>query len=360
MGHSRGTELEYSGHMRSLILCCTVLAACQQPDDHTPYIPDLSPDLRDPCPTPPSAQPELAVTVGERNVLHFSWDSFVAQSLDIPVATGSHVVFHADAIAKTNVMALTFASSNPAVAAVDNHSDSVWVLISAHRAGSSRITAYDSNGVFLDAVTIQVADVDGIAFAGDWLGAPGPTLVAGTTERMRIRLLHGTTELVGWGTTTFAFDGVLQTSTQLLAPSERLPSTEEVFFVAPQSGTGGITASAGTATTHVDVSAIPLAEVDEMQFRVTPDVGCRRQVGGTLRSKGTRVFGPHCWWLVPGGAAVDNWQPWNDGWADEGGWPGDHPDQRYTFTAHEPGVHTMQCRIVGAVTAPLTITTSTD
>jgi len=346
--HLVARHLNKAGDMRILLLCTTLLAACSalDPKSNSNSNPDGGPVF---CPTP-SPVSNLPYTAGESGVLQFAWDSFVGQTLDRPLATGAHARF---TVAPNSLQARTFTSDNPSVASLGNDGFLDPTIV-GHRAGSARITAYDADGKALDGVTIHVADIDGIAFAGDWLGDPGPTVVVGTTERMRIRLLHGTTELVGWGATTFTFDAPLATSEQSLAPLESLPSTEEVFFVAKASGSGAITATAGSATTHLPVAAIAVGGIDQVQLTVTPGTGCRRQVTATLSANGKRVFGPRCTWRVPAGATVQDGQL--DVWFDTGGWPGDHPDQLDTFTAMQAGVFDLRCEILGGPSAPLSIT----
>ena len=336
--------------MRYPILCCIALAACGQANI------SLGPDLGSvDCAPIPDVPPTWPATTGEQGVLRFSWDSFVGQTLDRPLATGSHVHLSASPVSPAGATMIHQISDNFDVASTAEQTPNGTVTVFGHKAGTARILAYDDNNTLLDAVTITVADVDDLAFAGPWHGDLGPEVVVGTTERMRIQLFHGTTELVGWGATTFAFDSPIESSWESLAPIELLPGTEEVFFVATLDGPGTITATAGSATTRQRVNAVSIHAIGHIDFVVKPGSDChRRKVTATLRNGTEPVFGPACTWLVPN-ETVRMTEGSVDGWADTGGWPGDHPDKQYAFYAAEPGVHAMQCVLPGGLTVPLTI-----
>jgi hypothetical protein len=290
------------------------------------------------APTLPPLIPTLTGTLGDSGILHFGWNSFVSDQMTTPLAVGSHLKLFVTGNASISSIALV----DPTLATFTGGPTSATVT--GVKAGLTRLVAYDSTHTPIDSTMFTVANIDGIGFAGDWHGDPGPTIVAGSTERMRVRLFGGSTELVGFGATTFTYSGAVLQGVESQAPVEALPNTEEVFFEGLSPGTGSLTATAGTATVTLPVTYITSTAVDAIDLRLGPVGPCSIPVYGTLRAGGKEVYGQRCVWTHTGASATDWSTPF---WLDEGGWPGDHPEQQYVIWSGKPSDYSVTCAVYG-------------
>lgn len=344
---------------RAWLVLLVGLAACN------PFGPPPSDALPGPCApynyNQPWPQTDTDGTVGDRGHYRFSWISFVSADIATPVAAGTQVSLHITPIGSTP-SPMYVRSTRPEIARTGDWTAALaggGFQLSTYAAGDTKIEVFDSEGLTIDSITVTVANVDMLAFAGDWHGQPGPTLIAGVGQRLRLRLLQGTTELVGYGVATFDLDGVLATTKQGQTPIEALANTEEVFLVGTVTGGGAVTASVGSATTRLPITVIAATELTHLEVALhapentTPS--CAIVAAMTLRAGATEVFGPRCRWSSTDGLAISPYLAYP--WFDEGGWPGDHPQQQYLFVTGGPSTYTPHCHI-GELDVPVSITLS--
>ncbi len=217
-----------------------------------------------------------------------------------------------------------------------------------------------------------MAETDSIAFAGDWQGGIGPTLVQNTPMRMRVRHLLGNTEMVGFAPSSFDFDGVIAEAAQDDVPGELLFGTDEVFFVATAVGSGGITAHFRGHSIRIPITVISETTLTSLELRVVPLRGtpeaisssCALGIEAELRAEDTRVFGPRAKCKVSLSPGMKNdtnvemkLKDWVGGywpWLDLGGWPGEHPFQQLIAEPDRIGVHNITCHVANLDT-PLTL-----
>jgi hypothetical protein len=224
--------------------------------------------------------------------------------------------------------------------------------------GSGILTVFDRAGRELDRTTISVASVDGVAFANGWGAAEGPTVLAGATERYRVRLLHGDIELIGYGLTQFSYEGALKLGSENEAPFQLLPDTEEAFAVAALPGAGTLRAQSGTATATLPVTAVGEDAITSGIATVLPSASgagsCMASVHVTARTGEVAVYGPQCKWSTTNGVYIED--DYYNQWADGGGWTGDDPARRYAVSSNQPGTYHLNCELTPSVTVGVDVT----
>ncbi|HEX4460488.1 MAG TPA: hypothetical protein VIA18_21065 [Polyangia bacterium] len=299
----------------------------------------------------------LPSDLGQLGKVRFAYDSAVSTSPSTPIAVGGSVFIVLSAADPSQpVPAGTLTTDSP-IATVEGAPNGLGQLTGV-QAGAGTLTLSDSNGHVIDRIAYSVADVDGVAFADGWGSAAGPTVLVGATERYRIRLLDGATELIGYGLTQFTYGGPMQHGSESNAPVEFLPDTEENFAVGTAAGAATLTAQSGAATVTLPVTIVDASAITSGTVTITPPAsGCASEgvhVRVTALAGDTAVYGPSCDWSTSADDVPERFDDTGQ-WSDTGGWTGDDAARRYLIAPAKPGQYHLTCKLTDTVSVPVDI-----
>ncbi len=281
--------------MRSVIASGLALAlsACAPPRPRAPSA--FTPDCVD---DDGAATVQPQGSLGELGAVRFSWVTDISQDPATPLANGAVATLLARADAgKSAVAAVEVADAS--VVRVE-HESGRCVVLRGVSPGQTIVSALDASGTVLDRASVQVANVDGLAFASGWGDAPGPTVMEGAEVRYRLRLLQGGRDLVGVGIAEFGFEGELEEGNAI--PWSDILSIgffENTYATARAPGTAALSAHVGALTARLPITVVGSDQLTTADAQLEPRVAddFDGYVGVTAFAGTTAVYGASCTWI---------------------------------------------------------------